>query len=412
MNILILTQWFNPEPNNMKAMVFAKGLKEKGHSVQVLTGFPNYPTGKIYQGYQLKLYQKEVMEDILIHRVILYPSHDSNSIKRSFNYLSFACSASLISPFIIRGKIDVIYVYHPPATVILPALLMKAIKKAKILLDINDLWPDTIIATKMLRRKWPLKILNIFMEYAYKKADKINVLSLGIKRILRERGVGEDKISTIPIWCNETMLHIHINKDFIAKYNLQTQFLGIYAGAMGRAQSLDTLVIAAKILQDKLMDFKLILIGEGICQKELKERVRKEEISNILFIPELPYQELTAVLNRADFLMIHLKKDPLFSVTIPSKLAYYMALGKPLVVGLAGEAADIIAKAEAGIICTPDDPMELAQGITKMYQMEKDQREVMGQRGKEYYHKHLSMDLCFREFEKVMLEMTGSKMHI
>ncbi len=407
MNILILTQWFDPEPNNMKALAFAKGLKDRGHMVTVLTGFPNYPTGKLFSGYHLKLYQKETLQAIPIHRVFLYPNHDSSSIRRIINYTSFAFFAALIGPWVVKGKIDVIYVYHPPATVMLPALILRFIKKAGILLDINDLWPDTIISTGMLKQKCPLKMITAWMNYSYRKADRINVLSAGVKAFLVERHVSPDKISIIPVWCNENLLKEPIQTDFRKQFSLQDCFLGIYAGAMGRAQNLTVLLAAAEIMQTKLPDFKLLLIGNGICLKELQELVHTKKLNNVIFIPVLPPEKLTGILYHADVLFVQLKKDPLFAVTIPSKTAYYLSLGKPIIAGLSGDAARMLEASKGSIVCEPEAADEIAAAILRLYQMDLSERNAMGACGREYYRKYLSMDAGIMAFEKELYIAAG-----
>lgn len=406
MNILILTQWFDPEPNNMKALAFAEGLRDRGHSVQVLTGFPNYPTGRLYQGYRLKLYRKEMMKGLPVHRVFLYPSHDSSSLRRILNYLSFAFFAALIGPWAVKGNIDVIYVYHPPATVMLPALLLKFIKKAGILLDINDLWPDTIISTGMLKQKWLLKPVTAWINYTYRKADRINVLSEGIRAILAKRHVPSYKISAISVWCNENLLKAGTDPAFIRQYHLNARFLGIYAGAMGRAQCLPVLLAAAKKVQEKLPDFMLLMIGHGVCLQELQEMTVTEGIENVIFVPALPPERLTPVLNYADILFVHLKKDPLFAVTVPSKTAYYLALGKPVIAGLSGDAARMLEDSGGAIVCEPEAVEEIADAILRIYQMDAAERKAMGARGKAYYEKYLSMNAGIAAFEKELYKVS------
>ena len=172
MRILLLTQWFDPEPT-FKGLAFAQELKKQGHEVQVLTGFPNYPGGKIYDGYKLKLYQREVVEGISILRVALYPSHDSSVLRRIFNYISFAFMAMFFGIFTIK-KIDVIYAYHPPLTVGIAAICIKFFRRIPIVYDIQDMWPDTLKATGMLNNdnilsacgvSWSIDMLIILLCY-------------------------------------------------------------------------------------------------------------------------------------------------------------------------------------------------------------------------------------------------------
>ena len=171
MKILLLTQWFDPEPT-FKGLLFAKSLQDEGHEVEVLTGFPNYPGGKVYDGYKISIYEKEIVDGITIHRVPLYPSHDGSAVKRIFNYLSFAFSSFLIGLLKTR-KIDVIYSYHPPLTTSLSALLLGLCKRVPFVVDIQDLWPDTLAATGMLNNKHVLKVVGSACQLVYKRAKTV-----------------------------------------------------------------------------------------------------------------------------------------------------------------------------------------------------------------------------------------------
>ncbi|MDC5554921.1 glycosyltransferase family 4 protein, partial [Acinetobacter baumannii] len=174
MKILLLTQWFDPEPT-FKGLAFAKELQRQGHEVEVLTGFPNYPGGKIYDGYKLKLYQREQIDGISILRVVLYPNHDNSALKRIFNYISFAFMAMLFGIFATK-KADIIYAYHPPLTVGIAAVFIKFFRRIPIVYDIQDMWPDTLKATGMLNNQRLLNIIGSVCQLVYKFVDHIVVL--------------------------------------------------------------------------------------------------------------------------------------------------------------------------------------------------------------------------------------------
>ncbi|MEF1162014.1 glycosyltransferase family 4 protein, partial [Vibrio parahaemolyticus] len=200
MKILLLTQWFEPEPT-FKGLLFAQELRRQGHEVEILTGFPNYPGGKVYDGYKILPYQKEVLDGFTIHRALLYPSHDSSAIKRILNYLSFSVSSTIIGLLKVRS-VDVIYSYHPPLTTSISAALLGIFKRTPFVIDIQDLWPDTLAATGMLNNKKALKIISLVCKFVYKRASKIVVLSPGFKKRLVSRGVPDSKIEVIYNWCN------------------------------------------------------------------------------------------------------------------------------------------------------------------------------------------------------------------
>ncbi|MFA5276610.1 MAG: glycosyltransferase family 4 protein, partial [Candidatus Omnitrophota bacterium] len=204
MRILLLSQWFQPELS-FKGLPFARELSMLGHEVQVLTGFPNYPGGRIYDGYKIKFFQREMLEGIPVFRVPLYPSHDNNPLRRIANYASFAFSAASLGIFGIKRP-DVIHAYHPPATIGLPALFLHMAYHAPFVYDIQDLWPDTLAATGMVNNKLILRLVGKWCNLIYSQAAKIVVLSPGFKEELIKRGVSEHKIEVIYNWCEEEHL--------------------------------------------------------------------------------------------------------------------------------------------------------------------------------------------------------------
>ena len=203
MRILFLSQWFQPEPS-FKGLPFAKALKNRGHHVDVLTGFPNYPGGKVYPGYRVHIHQHEIMEDIDIHRVALYPSHNKSAIRRILNYLSFTASTILFCP-LLKNHPDVIYVYNL-VTLLPAALLMRFIFGSKIIMDVLDIWPESVSSSAMLKSKAVLDILDKLCKWLYRKPDKLVVPSPGVKRALIDMGALPEKIEVIYNWCDESSI--------------------------------------------------------------------------------------------------------------------------------------------------------------------------------------------------------------
>ena len=200
MLIVMVSQWFDPEPTN-KGMVFARALTSAGRQVVVLTGFPNYPSGRIYPGYRQRLVQTETLDGIRVVRVPLYPSHDSSSLKRFLNYASFALSASLVGVW-RTGDPDLVYAYHPPLTTGFAALWLGWVKRVPVVYDIQDLWPDTLRATGMLRSRWALRTVGRLCGFVYQRVSRIVVLSPGMKTALESKGVAAGKIEVIYNWCD------------------------------------------------------------------------------------------------------------------------------------------------------------------------------------------------------------------
>ncbi|UNT61970.1 glycosyltransferase family 4 protein [Acinetobacter towneri] len=398
MKILLLTQWFDPEPT-FKGLAFAKELKRQGHEVQVLTGFPNYPSGKIYDGYKLKLYQREEIEGISILRVALYPNHDSSALRRILNYISFAFMAMLFGIFVTK-KADVIYAYHPPLTVGLAAILIKFFRRTPIVYDIQDMWPDTLKATGMLNNNKILNFIGSVCKLVYKFVDHIVVLCPGFKQLLIERDVPKEKISVIYNWCDEQGLTQAKPAKLEYQQLMQNKFNIVFAGNMGKAQALDTILEVAKQLKN-IQDIQFVFVGGGTETERLKQRSITENISNAVFIPQMPMTEVGGVLQLSDLLLVHLKKDPLFEITVPSKTQAYMAMGKPILMAVAGDAAELVQKAECGCIAISEDVESIQQAILEIYQLPASEQQKMGINARNFYIQELSLESGVKQFVSI-----------
>lgn len=400
MKILLLTQWFDPEPT-FKGLAFARELVRRGHQVQVLTGFPNYPGGKLYNGYRLKFFQREMIDDVSVIRVPLYPSHDNSALKRIANYASFAWSAAILGPFLV-DRADVVYVYHPPATVALPALALNFLRGMPFVYDIQDLWPDTLAATGMLRSQMLLKLTALWCRLTYKLARHIVVLSPGFKSKLQERGVPGGKISVIYNWCDEA--HIDIMERVEAE-KLEPAMAGrfnvVFAGTMGKAQALDAILDAASLLRVRLPNVQFIFVGGGIEVERLKQAKAERELENVLFLPRRPVSEIGSVLSMADLLLVHLKNDPLFEVTVPSKTQAYLAAGRPVLMAVRGDAARLVEEAGAGLHCAPEDAASIARAIEHLAALPQPELAKMGNNGMQYYFRELALTVGVSRFENV-----------
>lgn len=398
MKILLLTQWFDPEPT-FKGLAFAKELKRQGHDVQVLTGFPNYPGGKIYDGYKLKLYQREEIDGISILRVALYPNHDSSALKRIFNYISFAFMAMLFGIFATK-KADVIYAYHPPLTVGIAAIFIKFFRRIPIIYDIQDMWPDTLQATGMLNNNKILNLIGSVCKLVYRFVDHIVVLCPGFKHTLIERNVPKEKISVIYNWCDEQGLTQAKPAKIEYQQMMQNKFNIVFAGNMGKAQALDSILDVAKKVQD-IQDIQFVFVGGGTETERLKQRLITENISNTVFIPRMPMAEVGGVLKLSSLLLVHLKKDPLFEITVPSKTQAYMAMGKPVLMAVEGNAADLVKAAECGCVAISENVESIQQAILKIYHLPASEQLQMGLNARNYYLQELSLESGVKQFIEV-----------
>lgn len=401
LRILLLTQWFDPEPT-FKGLLFAKELVSLGHEVQVITGFPNYPGGELYAGYRIRLFQAETIDGVRVLRLPLYPSHDGSSIKRVLNYLTFAVSASFGVLAIKRP--DVAYVYHPPATVGLPALVAKWLRGVPFVYDVQDLWPDTLGATGMVTRPALLGVVGRVMSRIYGAAARVAVLSPGFKRILIQRGVAARRIDVIPNWADETQINLGVPAPGRSSaLGFDDKFTVTFAGNLGRVQSLDTVLDAAALLADQA-GLRILLVGGGLDLERLTQRARAMGLSNLRFLPRRPIAEIGEILTLSDALLVHLQKDKLFEITIPSKTQAYLMAGRPILMGVAGDAASLVNVAGAGIVFEPQNAQALAEAIRRLMKMTEAERREMGESGRSYYARELALPVGASRFERILSE--------
>jgi len=401
MRILFITQWFQPE-QMFKGLPFARELLKLGHEVEVLTGFPNYPEGKIYKGYKIRFLQRETIDGVSVIRVPLYPSHDRSGWRRFLNYVSFALSAAIIGPWVVK-KADVAYVYHPPATIGFPAAMIKLLRGIPFVYDIQDLWPDTLTATGMFTNKLGLWLVDRWCRFVYWAANKIIVLSPGFKNALIERGVPGDKIKVIYNWVDDAMVKPALkNPVLAAKLGLDGKFNIVFAGNMGKAQALEAVIAAANILKEEYPNLQFVFVGTGVEVENLKTKTHNAGLENIVFIPQQPLSEMGAILVLADVLLVHLKDAPLFRITIPSKIQAYMAVGRPILVGVRGDAAALVVNAKAGFSCLPENAESIADGVRKFLRISRQELDAMGENGRVFYQQELALAVGTKQFAGVL----------
>jgi colanic acid biosynthesis glycosyl transferase WcaI len=396
-----MSQWFDPEPT-FKGLFFAEELVKQGHEVEVITGFPNYPGGKIYDGYKIKSYQREVINDVVIHRVPLYPSHDGSSIKRALNYISFAISSFIFGLFFVK-KMDVIYSYHPPLTTALSSTLVSLFRRIPLVVDVQDLWPDTLAATGMLQNTKILGLVDKVCNFVYRRASKVVVLSPGFKSKLSDRGVSEDKLEVIYNWCDESALKDGVESKVSLPDN--GNFNLVFAGNLGHAQGLLSIVKAAKILEDRKIKVNIVFLGDGIAKKHAMKIAEEFNLDNTFFIPRVPINEVGSILVKADALLVHLTSNELFSITIPSRTQAYLAIGKPIIMAVEGDASNLIKSANAGLCCEPDKPSCLADVVIELLSLSSIEQEMLGNNASNFYQDNLSLKVGVKNFMRVFNEI-------
>ena len=393
-----MTQWFDPEPT-FKGILFAAELVSRGFEVEVITGFPNYPGGVLYDGYRLKFIQKEVIDGVSVTRVPLFPSHDRSKLGRVFNYVSFALS-SLVYGLFLSKRPDVIYAYHPPLTVGLSALIIKLFRRVPVVLDIQDMWPDTLKATGMISNSRLLGFVFKVCNLIYSCVTKIVVLSPGFKNLLVNRGVPESKIEVIYNWASEGVLRSTASEASKKFTNIEG-FKILFAGNIGQAQGLNVILDAARLLKDHTPKIQFLILGRGLQIDDLKRRAIDLSLDNVRFLTAVGMDEVSGFLDSADALLIHLNSDPLFKITIPGKTQAYMAVGKPIIMGVSGDASDLVLRADCGVCFKPEDSLALAEAAKSLMLLDPYDLQRLGENAGRFYDKNLSVKVGVDSFARV-----------
>ena len=381
MKILILTQWYFPEPVKLFSDL-AESLAAMGHEVTVLTGFPNWPEGKVYSGYRQRLVCREDINGVHVIRIPLYPDHSGNPLKRAANFLSFLVSSTLLGP-LVAPKVDVMYVIHPPITVGIPAWVMSRLRRIPFNMEIQDMWPETLSSTGMLRNKAALGMVGWFSRWVYDKAANVRVISSGFRLNLLTKGVPDSKIQVISNWVDTDFYRpVPRSQELMARFHLNGRFNILYAGAIGLAQGLEVVLDAAAELQSSQPEVQFVIAGEGVDFKRLRESALARGLDNVRFLGRLPGEMMPDLYACADVLFLHLRPDPLFAITIPHKVFTYLAAGKPVLVGGEGDVVELVAGVQAGLACKPGIPIDLVRAVRELYEMQPEKRAAMGGRGR------------------------------
>lgn len=384
MKILIVTQYFWPE--QFKILDLCQELVKRGHQVTVYTGLPNYPEGKFFKNYSFWGPYREEFEGIKIVRSPLIPRGKNKSIQLVFNYLSFCVWASLLAPFVVRGKFEKIFVYEPsPITVMIPAIVLKFFKKAPIILWVQDLWPESLEATGVVKNKKILNLVSVLVKWIYKNTDKILVTSKGFTQKIELLGVESQKIKYWPQWA-EAFFGENSKQSNYNDPNLPTSgFIIMFAGNIGSSQDFATIVEAAKKLKDN-KNIHFVILGDGLMKDWVDSQVIEHNLKETFHcLGKKPVEMMPYYFSKADIMLVSLTDSPLFSITVPAKIQDYLASGKPILASLNGEGANLINEWKAGMSCPATNPELLSIAIKKMANLDRDELKQMGANARECY---------------------------
>ncbi|MGH7146379.1 MAG: glycosyltransferase family 4 protein [Nitrospiraceae bacterium] len=400
MKILIVSQYFWPESFRINDL--ALGLKERGHEVTVLTGMPNYPSGRMFSGYTMFSPTNERFEGIPILRFPLIPRGNGRRWRLALNYVSFALSASLLAPLRCKGPFDSIFVFEPsPVTVGIPALVLKKLTRVPIVFWVQDLWPESLSATGAVRSQRVLRWVAKLVRFIYRRCDCVLVQSEGFIPYVTAMGADPQRVMYFPNWAESLYHPVEVGADAPERAEMPDGFRVMFAGNIGAAQSFETILDAAERLK-KHYDIHWVILGDGHRKSWVEEQVIARGLKGqVHLLGSRPLESMPRYFALADALLVSLKKDPLFAATIPSKVQSYLACGRPILAVLEGSGAAVVRDAGAGMVCAPDDGRGLAEAVLRLFQLSQQERSLMGQKARYYYDRHFERNMLLDRLESV-----------
>ena len=404
MRILVVTQYFWPE--SFRVNDLALGLKERGHAVAVLTGLPNYPTGRFFPGYGFFTPSSEEFNGLPVYRVPLIPRGSGQRWRLALNYFSFAIFASLLAPVRCRGVFDLIFVFEPsPITVGIPAIMLKKFKRAPVMFWVQDLWPESLSATRAIRSELLLHWVAQLVRFIYQRCDRILVQSEGFIPSVTALGADPQRVAYFPNWAETLYCPVATAEDAPERKEVPAGFCVMFAGNIGAAQSFETILEAATLLRQH-HDIHWVVVGDGHrrawVEGQILERGLKESVH---LLGPRPAEVMPRYFALADALLVTLKCDPIFALTIPSKVQSYLACAKPILAALDGEGARVVRESGAGIVCPAEDAKALAESVLRLSRMSPQERAAMGQKGRTYFEANFEREKLLDRLEGLMLEM-------
>ena len=402
MKILIVSQYFWPE--NFRINDLTQELMQRGHRVTVLTGVPNYPAGRVFDAYRQNPKAFEQYSGARVWRVPMLPRGDG-AVRLFLNYLSFVIGACLNGPWRLRGQqADVIFVFEPsPVTVGLPAILLGRIKRAPVVFWALDLWPETLAAIGVVRSPRVLGWVGHLVKFIYERCTLVLGQSRAFLASIAKYCSDTQKIRYFPSWAEE----VFNEPDLMPAPEvpvLKGVFNVLFAGNIGEAQDLPAVLEAAESLKHNAA-IRWLIVGDGRKSDWLLEEAARRGLqANVLLLGRFPVERMPSFYTHADALLVSLKKDPVFSMTIPGKVQSYLMAGVPLLGMLDGEGAKVITEANAGLVCAAGDAGGLAAAVLQMAAMPTEQRHQLGANGRAFAQKEFDRGLLMDRLEVLLHE--------
>ena len=402
MRILFLSHYFPPEVNAPASRTYehCKQWVQDGHEVTVVTCAPNHPRGTVYEGYRNKLIQREEKDGIQVVRMWTYVTANEGFVKRTLNYLSYMVAAALVAPFL--SNFDIVLSTSPQFFNGLAGYLVSRIKRLPWILEIRDLWPESIVAVGAITNRPVIRLLEYLELFAYRKANHLVVVTDAFKAHMLARGISSKKVTVIKNGVDFSLykkpLHGYI--DLSRELGLEGKFVASYFGTHGMAHHLETVLEAAHELRE-WKNIIFLLVGDGAERSRLVTMRDEMKLSNVVMLDQQPKEKMPELWSLSSISVVLLKKSALFKTVLPSKIFESMAMERPVILGVEGESAELVMSAGGGICIEPESAKNLAIQVLKLYR-DPTLRQKLGSSGRRYVLEHLDRQVLARRFADVM----------
>lgn len=401
MHILFLSHYFPPEVNAPASRTFehCRQWVRDGHRVTVITCAPNHPRGTVYPGYRNAMFSQEDADGITVVRVWTYVTANEGFVKRTLNYVSYMIAAILAAPWL--PTVDVVVSTSPQFFNGLAGYVVSRLKRAPWVLEIRDLWPESILAVGAITNRTIIRFLESLERFAYRHADRIVAVTDAFQRYIHGKGIPAEHITVIKNGADLTLYRpVNGQNPLVASLGIQNKFVAAYFGTHGMAHHLETILDAAQRVRE-YPDILFLLAGDGAERQRLLGLRNERGLTNVLMLEQQPKEQMPWLWALSNVSLVLLKKSDLFRTVIPSKIFESMAMEKPIILGVEGESADILRAAEAGYCIEPENAEELA---TRLIALHKDRERCaqLGRNGRQHVLDHYDRVTLAKRFEDVL----------